>query len=86
MQIFGKRKGQKGKAEGVLTVTDQDQTVIQLDFEPRKVDVCFTDKNPPPPSCNPMVEDAIDISSEGKCLHLSWSVSQPRQVKWVAKR
>lgn len=86
MSLFGKRKGQSGQAEGLLTVTDADQTVIQLDFEPRKVSVVFLDDKPPVASCDILVEDIVDISSEGKRVHLSWNVTQPRQVKWVAKR
>lgn len=71
---------------GEMAINGTNSVTTALRFSPSNVSIVFTDEPSALPSCNPIKEDDIEISSNGADVTISWSVSGPRKVKWEAKR
>lgn len=77
----------KGKhLEGQMTVTGKGEERIRIHFHPKDHHIHFTDHHPHKPSCAPCHEDWVFMEVCDEAIIISWHVSEPRKIRWYAKR
>jgi hypothetical protein len=73
--------------EGEMTVANRGSAEIRLRLEPSIVEAFFCDSVPQP--CCSHRFDAVNVRvvpHHPRTIIISWDVSEPRIVKWVAKK